>query len=89
LIAARWAIGSVMAMELQGGSSSVVAGVDGGPRAGSGENARYFIGDDKRARQISERQGLKAVGTVRLLARLSLEPAGEDASPSSINYERN
>lgn len=44
------------------------------------KNAAYFIGDDKRAREIGEGQGLTAVGTVRLLARLSLEPGGEDAS---------
>jgi uncharacterized protein len=40
--------------------------------------ARYFIGDEKRARQISEWLGLKPVGTVRILARLHLESrAGE------------
>lgn len=43
-------------------------------------NARYFIGDERRAREISERLGLKVVGTVRLLARLSLEPGGQDTS---------
>lgn len=43
-------------------------------------NARYFIGDEKRAREISGGLGLKAVGTVRLLARLSLEPGGQDPS---------
>jgi predicted nucleic acid-binding protein len=36
-------------------------------------NAHYFIGDEKRARQIGEALGLKPVGTVRILARLNLE----------------
>ena len=44
------------------------------------KSATYFIGDDKRAREISEGQGLTAIGTVRLLARLSLERGGEDAA---------
>jgi len=35
--------------------------------------AHAFIGDDRRARIIAERMGRKSVGTVRLLARLSLE----------------
>ncbi|MGB7613491.1 MAG: hypothetical protein WBL56_13125 [Candidatus Acidiferrum sp.] len=36
-------------------------------------NAAYFIGDEKRARQIGEAQGLKLVGTLRTLARLHLQ----------------
>lgn len=36
-------------------------------------HADFFIGDDKRAREIAEAQGLKPVGTVRILARLELE----------------
>lgn len=35
--------------------------------------ALYFIGDEKRARAIAVRMGTKAVGTLRLLARLNLE----------------
>jgi predicted nucleic acid-binding protein len=35
--------------------------------------ARFFIGDEKRAREISEGMGLKPVGTLRILARLSAE----------------
>lgn len=35
--------------------------------------AAYFIGDEKRARQIGEAQGLKPVGTLRILARLHLQ----------------
>jgi len=35
--------------------------------------AHAFIGDDRQARRIAERMGRKSVGTVRLLARLSLE----------------
>ena len=37
------------------------------------KTATHFIGDDKRAREIGANLGLKCVGTVRLLARLSLE----------------
>jgi uncharacterized protein len=33
--------------------------------------ATFFIGDEKRARQIAEKMGLTPVGTVRILARLS------------------
>jgi len=35
--------------------------------------ALFFIGDEKRAREISEGMGLKPVGTLRILARLSSE----------------
>jgi predicted nucleic acid-binding protein len=37
------------------------------------KQALYFIGDEKRARAIAARLGSKVVGTLRLLARLSLE----------------
>jgi predicted nucleic acid-binding protein len=37
------------------------------------KQALYFIGDDRRARMIAGRMGRKAVGTLRLLARLNLE----------------
>ena len=37
------------------------------------KQAYAFIGDDRRARLISERMGRRSIGTVRLLARLSLE----------------
>lgn len=43
--------------------------------------AQVFIGDDRQARIIAERMGRKSVGTVRVLARLSLEgrvPSVED-----------
>jgi uncharacterized protein len=36
------------------------------------KQAPYFIGDEKRARAIAARMGRKAVGTLRLLARLNL-----------------
>jgi predicted nucleic acid-binding protein len=39
-----------------------------------------FIGDDRRARKIAERMGRRAVGTVRLLARLSLEGRAPEVS---------
>ena len=37
------------------------------------KQAPYFIGDEKRAREIAARMGRKAVGTLRQLARLNLE----------------
>jgi predicted nucleic acid-binding protein len=37
------------------------------------KQALYFIGDDRHARAIAARMGKKAVGTLRLLARLNLE----------------
>jgi predicted nucleic acid-binding protein len=40
---------------------------------GQEKEARFFIGDEKRAREIAERMGRKPVGTLRLLARLNLE----------------
>ncbi len=40
--------------------------------------AQFFVADETRARQIGERQGLIAVGTVRILARLCLEGYAED-----------
>src|ERR1700687_2311874 len=43
-------------------------------------HADFFIGDDKRAREIAEAQGLKPVGTVRILARLELEGRAEKTS---------
>jgi predicted nucleic acid-binding protein len=40
--------------------------------------ARYFIGDDKGARDTSVGYGLTPVGTARLLARLHLEGQADD-----------
>jgi predicted nucleic acid-binding protein len=37
------------------------------------KQARFFIGDEERARAIAERMGTKPIGTLRLLARLNLE----------------
>lgn len=37
------------------------------------KQALYFIGDERRARNIAARMGRRAVGTLRLLARLHLE----------------
>ncbi len=42
------------------------------------KEARFFIVDERRAREIGRRQGLTLVGTVRLLARLALEGRAED-----------
>jgi uncharacterized protein len=42
--------------------------------------ARYFIGDERRAREIGEKLGLKPVGTVRILARLNLEGEAEETA---------
>jgi predicted nucleic acid-binding protein len=44
--------------------------------------AQFFIGDEKRAREIGKNKGLKPVGTVRLLARLHLE--GRAAEPDGL-----
>lgn len=44
------------------------------------KGAAAFIGDEKRAREIGEAQGLKLVGTVRILARLNLEGEAEDTT---------
>ena len=37
------------------------------------KQAWFFIGDDKRAREIAQAMGAKPVGTLRILARLNLE----------------
>jgi uncharacterized protein len=37
------------------------------------KGAAYFIGDERRAREIGENLGLKCVGTARLLGRLNQE----------------
>jgi predicted nucleic acid-binding protein len=42
------------------------------------KGAAFFIGDDKRAREIAEAQGLKPVGTVGILARLELEGRADE-----------
>jgi len=42
------------------------------------QGAPFFIGDDRRARRKAELMGKKAVGTLRLLARLSLEGRAAD-----------
>lgn len=42
------------------------------------KQADFFIVDEKRAREIGRRRGLILVGTVRLLARLSLEGLAQD-----------
>ncbi len=44
--------------------------------------ARYFIGDDKRARETSVGYGLTPVGTARVLARLHLE--GQAGDPTAL-----
>jgi hypothetical protein len=44
--------------------------------------AEFFIGDEKRAREIGRLKGFKTVGTVRLLARLHLE--GRATEPSAL-----
>jgi predicted nucleic acid-binding protein len=46
------------------------------------KDAGFFIGDEKRAREIGMLRGLKPVGTVRLLARLHLE--GRAAEPEAL-----
>jgi predicted nucleic acid-binding protein len=44
------------------------------------KQARYFIGDERRARKIAARMGREAVGTLRLLARLNLEGRAPEIS---------
>jgi predicted nucleic acid-binding protein len=65
----------------------LAADVDAGEAEGlvqaQEKGARFFIVDEKRAREIGQRQGLIMVGTVRLLARLSLEGHAHDA-PSLV-----
>ena len=51
-------------------------------------NAAYFIGDEKRARQIGEAQGLKLVGTLRILARLHLQGQAEETSALANKLRR-
>ncbi len=36
-------------------------------------DARFFVGDEKRARKVARNMGRKAVGTLAILARLELE----------------
>lgn len=49
---------------------------------GTEKAAEFFIGDEKRAREIGRLKGFKAVGTVRLLARLYLE--GRATEPAAL-----
>ena len=44
------------------------------------KNATYFIGDDRRAREIGKAQGLMLVGTLRILARLNLQGQAEETT---------
>jgi uncharacterized protein len=46
------------------------------------KSAMFFVGDEKRAREIAEKMGLTAVGTVRILARLNQD--GLAAEPKSL-----
>lgn len=41
--------------------------------------AAFFIGDDKRAREVGKNLGLTCVGTVRILGRLSIQHQAGDA----------
>jgi predicted nucleic acid-binding protein len=43
-------------------------------------NATYFIGDEKRAKEIGKAQGLMLVGTLRILARLNLQGQAEETT---------
>jgi len=42
------------------------------------KEVRFFIADEVKARAVGEKQGLVPVGTVRLIARLSLEGQADD-----------
>jgi len=49
---------------------------------GPERSAQFFIADEERAREIGRNKGLRPVGTVRLLARLSLE--GQASEPKAL-----
>lgn len=49
------------------------------------KSATFFVGDEKPAREIGEKLGLKCVGTIRLLARLGRE--GRAAEPRSLVHK--
>ena len=40
--------------------------------------AAFFIGDERRAREISQLMGIKPLGTARLLARLNMDGLADD-----------
>jgi predicted nucleic acid-binding protein len=42
------------------------------------QGVAVFIGDEKPAREIGERMGIKPVGTIRILARLNIEGLASD-----------
>jgi predicted nucleic acid-binding protein len=44
------------------------------------KDALYFVGDDRRARNLAELMGKRPIGTLRLLARLHLEGRAEQLS---------
>jgi hypothetical protein len=44
--------------------------------------ALFFVGDEKRAREVAEAMGRKPVGTLRLLARLNLQ--GQASDPRTL-----
>jgi predicted nucleic acid-binding protein len=46
------------------------------------KDAEFFIGDEKKAREIGRLKGFKTVGTVHLLARLHLE--GRATEPAAL-----
>ncbi len=46
------------------------------------QGAAFFIGDEKKARKISENMGLKPIGILRIIARLHLE--GYSSDPHSL-----
>ncbi len=52
------------------------------------KQAAFFIGDDRRAREIAEAMGLKAVGTLRILARLSLQAQAPELGTLVRKLER-
>ena len=43
-------------------------------------NAAFFIGDERRGREIAEALELKPIGTIRILARLNLESRAEETT---------
>ncbi len=52
------------------------------------KGATFFIVDEKRAREVGERMGLKPIGTLRILARLHREGHVEDPQALLSNLRK-
>lgn len=52
------------------------------------QNAAYFIGDEKRAREVARNMERKAVGTIRILARLHLDGRAPETNGLVLKLRR-